>query len=303
LGGLYLQVREPEPPLMAVVSPKSAPAPVMEEPRPAPVSRRATVEERPPVRDPRARKAARPDEARASTLDLDLVEADVHYRLHRIGACAGEPILIARRGGMALSVTAVGPPERRSEEIAEALADLSQRGLVQFESTGSSNSELPPEALGDAATAVRPPAAVAHSPLVRRFGSEAEFAHRSANALRLAESIYAQAWALQRHGRLPVPDHAHRSPARWLAEAMHRDHSAQIHKLLEQLEDEVSPLLQARAAGCVAGRGATAFESAMEIAAITHRLFAPATAEDLTAAEADAARLGDALSALRCTVQ
>jgi hypothetical protein len=251
---------------------------------------------------PKPKLQSKQPPARPRGTDLDLVEADVHYRLHRIGACAGEPILITRNGTASLLVTAVGPPERRSAEIQEALADLTQQRLVRFEATETNTGEVPLEALGDAAQTLRPAPMLLNSPLARRFGSAAEFVRRSNEIVQRVELIYTQAWALHRHSGLPVPDHSHRSPARWLAEAMYRDHAQQIETHLDRIQQELEPLMTRTESDC--GTAApNGFEAARDLAALAHRLFAPATAEELSTADADVQRLGAAMAALRCSLR
>lgn len=230
---------------------------------------------------------------------LDLVEADVHYRLHRIGACAGEPILIARNGSnSAVVVTAIGPPERRKQEIEESLRDLAQKGLVRFELSGTRSSPVSPEALGSAGETLRTQSV--NSPLAEKFGSAAEFARRSNIILHLGEAIYAQAWAVQRHASLPEPDQSKRSPAHWLAEAMHRDHTERIQRDLEKLDAELAPVLGEQSGACTQS-SPMLFEAARDLTALLNRLFAPSLTTDTSAPAAE--ELASALQRMKCSVR
>jgi hypothetical protein len=285
--------------------------------QPLPVAGRIAVQAPPPLPAPPAAPALQPVAApvhvakltqgrRIPAPDIDSLEADVHYRLHRIGACIGEPVLIARQPDQTLLVSAIAPPAQRRHDIDGALDDLERKGLVRFQSTGESSTPMRPEAAGDA-VAGAPPQRLLDSPLARDYPSPAEFAERSARIVKLSEGIYAQAWALNRHSSIQACAHSQRSSGCWLTEAMEREHSDEIRRLLQQLEESLVPAVApaispAPSGACVSGATKT-FDTVVELTAILHRLFAPVSSEDLAGADVDRMQLRRVLRRLHCSVR
>jgi len=252
----------------------------------------------PPVH---AAKAA--EVKRNPSTDIDSVEADVHYRLHRIGACMGEPVLISRQPDETLLVSAIAPPAQRRRDIDGVLDDLEKKGLVRFQATRESATPMRPEAAGDAAAGAPAALRLMESPLARDYGTTAEFAERSAHIVKLSEGIYAQAWAVNRHSAIQACAHSQRSAACWLTEAMEREHSDEIRRLLQQLDDLLAPTVgMEQTAGCVSGATKT-FDTVVELTAILHRLFAPVSSEDLAGADVDRMQLRRVLRRLHCSVR
>jgi hypothetical protein len=233
--------------------------------------------------------------------DIDSLEADVHYRLHRIGACIGEPVLISRQPDQTLLVSAIAPPAQRRHDIDGALDDLERKGLVRFQATGESSTPMRPEAAGDA-VASAPPQRLLDSPLARDYPSPAEFAERSARIVKLSEGIYAQAWALNRHSSIQACAHSQRSSGCWLMEAMEREHSEAIRKSLQQLDASLAPTIPMEPTGACESGATKTFDTVVELTAILHRLFAPVSSEDLAGADVDRMQLRRVLRRLHCSV-
>ena len=244
---------------------------------------------------PVKRRRTRPDEP-------ELTEADVHYRLHRIGACAAEPVLITRAADGKLLVTAVAPPPSRRKDIEQALRDLEQKGVVAFRVAGETAEPINPEAVGDATQGGQASGRLANSPLAQSFGGGPELVRRSSRIVKLAEAVYAQAWALHRHETLGLKESSESSPARWLAEAMHRDHTLEVQKLIGELQGELSPIVEAIDAACPS-TDSKLFDVSGELTAVIHRLFAPAANEDLGTVDEDVGKLAGLIRQLHCATR
>jgi hypothetical protein len=192
----------------------------------------------PPVLHARAAMSPQPTSPQPQPLALEL---DVHYRLHRIGACAAEPVLILRKPGSKVEVSAVGPPRQREAEIREALADLAASKRIEIRIT-------PPVELGVLAEGIGAPApkapvsqALLESPIAEKFP---RFQESATAVLREADNLYAHAWALRRHMELPVDSGAADTNAYWLKHSMVTEHLRQLDQALARMQGELKPILR-----------------------------------------------------------
>lgn len=215
-----------------------------------------------------------PAPAPVAPVDWNALEVDVHYRLHRIGACGAEPVLVTRNVNAGpIVVSAIGPPELREKEIRLAMADLLHKGMVRFDVTPLTQSPVTTEALGDSSNSGRGP----------------KLDQRAQAILREVDSIYAHAWAMHRHTALGA-GRLDRNTG-WLLDAMRREHVAELKPAGARLRAELGSLLPP---GTPVAATATEFEAAKELAEITHRLFAPTPGQP----EPDRERDGERLAAL-----
>ncbi len=241
-------------------------------PRPAQLPIAVAV---PPASQPTV-AAAKPALAPAAPVDWNALEVDVHYRLHRIGACGAEPVLVARNAHPGpIVVSAVGPPEPREKEIRLALAELLRKGTVRFDVTLLTQSPVTAEALGDASNSGRGP----------------KLDQRAQTILHEVDSIYAHAWAMHRHAALGTGQLDRNTG--WLLDAMRREHVAELKPAVARLRAELGRLLPA---GTPAAAVGTEFEAAKELAEITHRLFASAPGQPEPDRDRDGARLAALLA-------
>lgn len=210
----------------------------------------------------------------------------------------GEPVLIAARDARTISVHAVRPPPSRRKEIEAALSDLQAAGLVAFTATSGEPDEVSLEALGDVSGSSSESRLV-DSPLAKEFGSAQELASRAPAIVKAVEELYAQAWALQRRAGISG---LKESPARWLSEVMHRDHSARLQMLLRQIEEATQPLGPVEP-GCTVASSQTPLGAAGELTAIIHRLFAPTGPVDFAVVESDLTRLPKLMAMLKCAAR
>jgi hypothetical protein len=214
-----------------------------------------------------------PTPTKPTPIDWRALEVDVHYRLHRIGACGAEPVLVARTQTHGpITVSAIAPPENREKEIRAALRDLTAKGHVRIDITALEQRPLPLEALGDAANNGR---------------AQPKFDQRTQTILRDVDIIYAHAWAMHRHAAL-----AHQSLERntaWLLDAMRREHAAELEPAAARLRQLLAVPPQPKAA-------LGEFEAAKELTELVHRLYAPAPNDPPAHAERDSARLAALLA-------
>ncbi len=240
--------------------------------------------------------ASKASQIKRRTSDAATLELDVHYRLHRIGACAAEPVLISRHAALPIVVSMVGPPEERKQQIHAALADLERSGQVRVEITevgqalGSVTGvrDLPP---------VRSSSAFAQGGFARQFGTPDAFIQRANAILSEVDTIYAHAWALRKHSSVHGSREGSPGALFWLREAMERDHVSRLRQALSRLNVELRPALDDKSPRDPMGDG-DLFEYSKEAAALIYRLFAPAVSEELNETQAETGRLGAILAAM-----
>jgi hypothetical protein len=169
-------------------------------------------------------------------------ELDVHYRLHRVGVCEAEPVLISKQPDGRIQVSAMGPPAERAAEIRTALADLVRAGQVRLKITPPVPDALIASGTGAPAAKARVSQTMRESELPGKFGSPARFLEMASRALEASDQIYANAWALRRHQQFPQP--ATDSNAFWLRHAIVNDHLGKLQEALGRLKGELQPLLR-----------------------------------------------------------
>lgn len=256
--------------------------------KPSPVQRPVVTAAAPPV----ARAAPPPSAtepplvvapARVVTkrVDRSPLELDVHYRLHRIGACIAQPVLIARRGTGTLEVSAVGPPPEREREIRAALRHLEQSGRISISITPVNQDSLTTDALGDASQKAAITPLMAGSDFARRFGSPEEVTRIAGLVVQDADILYSHAWALQMHSRVPDTQGAAAAPAFWLRDVMLQEHAAKVREAAARLRHQLAAVLPPTTASDSRTYEDGAFATATKITELLHRLFtlAPGTAQ------------------------
>lgn len=169
------------------------------------------------------------------------LELEVHYRLHRLGVCAAEPVLITRLGDGRIEVSAVGPPQEREREMRSALADLvaAKRILLRF--TAAPATMLLAEGVGAPAPKAILSKAMLESEIPQKFSN---FEQSARFALLAADEIYANAWAIKRHAGLPLSAADHDRNAFWLQNAMQADHLKDLRKAIATVQRELKPILR-----------------------------------------------------------
>jgi hypothetical protein len=167
------------------------------------------------------------------------LELDVHYRLHRIGVCAAEPVLIGKKANGLIEVSAMAPPREREREIREALADLVAARKVKLRITPAPESVLLAEGAGAPAAKPAISQAMWDSEIPKRF---ADFSQSAAVVLREADRLYSHAWAFKRHTELRAPSDGADTNAFWLRHSMLRDHLTELRQALTAIQRELKPI-------------------------------------------------------------
>jgi hypothetical protein len=184
--------------------------------------------------------ATRPEPARHSAARPDLaLELDVHYRLHRLGVCAAEPVLITRKPDSRIEVSVVAPPKPREDEIRETLADLVTAKRIVLRITPAPDLGLAVGAVGAPAPPPLISQAMLESAIPARF---TDFGQSARKVLSEADKIYASAWALKRHSELAVPPAAGDRAAFWLKHSMLTDHTKELQASLMIVRHELRPI-------------------------------------------------------------
>ncbi len=167
------------------------------------------------------------------------LELDVHYRLHRIGVCAAEPVLIGKKANGLIEVSAMAPPREREREIRDALADLVAARKVKLRITPAPESVLLAEGVGAPAAKPAISQAMWDSEIPKRF---ADFSQSAALILREADRLYSHAWAFKRHVELRAPSAGADTNAFWLRHSMLRDHLTELRQALTAIQRELKPV-------------------------------------------------------------
>jgi hypothetical protein len=225
------------------------------------------------------RIVSKPVSVKTRRADRAPLELDVHYRLHRIGACTAEPVLVARRGDGPIEVSAVGPPPQRERQIRAALRDLEQNGRIAISITPVDQESVLTEALGGASQKAVTQPTQAQSDFARRFGSPEEFTRIAGLVVQDTDILYSHAWALQKHAQLPDAQGAAAAPAYWLRDVMLQEHAEKIREVSAHLRRELAAVVPQPAVSTSVSEDDT-FTAATKITALLHRLFGsePATA-------------------------
>jgi hypothetical protein len=207
------------------------------------------------------RRAAGPSQARKSApseSELDRVELEVQYALHRARACLGEPIRVERGSDGKIRVEGLVETVARRAQIAGVLAELDAVQMVTVdlhtaeESIGQT--DYGPEGTVGA-TRVGP------TPLPIQAALEQYFAERrdrgeaitdlTNQAVTESKALSGEAWALrrlaERYGQKKTEDLALQS--RWLLEVMIRDHADALVKRVRRSRTLLDPVLSLAAGG------------------------------------------------------
>ncbi len=195
-----------------------------------------------------------------SEVELTAREIEVRYALHRLGACLGEPIEVARATSGRFVVRGLSETELRKHELSDALRDLpfvdvevrtvaEAVAAQQRSQNASAGAEIPEET-----TKVPSPTLPIEEALVRYYKQlipatevPARVAVLANEVTSLSDAILAHAWALRRLGtefplgktRMP------RGASRWLLEDMLREHAAALREKAEQAQSALAPVFSA----------------------------------------------------------
>ncbi len=167
------------------------------------------------------------------------LELDVHYRVHRIGVCAAEPVLILKKPHGPIEVSVLAPPPQREREIRLALSELVSAKRIQLRVTPAPEGVLLADGVGAPASKAPISPAMLESEIPGRF---ANFSQAASTALAEADRLYANAWALKRHQELVIPAESQDSNAFWLKHSMVNDHLKELRRSLAAIERELAPI-------------------------------------------------------------
>jgi anti-sigma factor RsiW len=177
--------------------------------------------------------------------DPDRAEIEARFALHRVHACAGEPIEIAHAGS-ALTVRGVVDSADRRAEVTQAL-----RGIPHLRLELRSAEEYARRAASPTAPPLdspEPQAAPPSSAWETRLPPElADVANR---AVSLADDALAEAWALRRLAESFPRERVQRlaPDSRSMLETMVRDHASELHRNLAETRALLSSVAPAQAA-------------------------------------------------------
>jgi len=217
----------------------------------------------------------------SQTTDPVLTEMEILYALHRVRACLGEAVEVARQRGGGFEVRGVVVDSERKEQITAALAPLAGPMVaIDVKSVQEAMGEMGPGAvrLTPQPPAPAQPRKEAIRFLAGYFSKDEKAAEKFADkALSESEDLIFEAQALRRLAARFPPEQEIESPrARWLLQVMTYDHLSDLRSKLETAWQLVRPPL-ASAAGpgyvapsdAAAGlneRGDASFEQIFELA-------------------------------------
>ncbi len=175
--------------------------------------------------------------------DVDEIEAETRFALHRIRACLGEPIEVLRDADGSVLVRGLAVTRDRKEQVAAALGTLVGSGELTLEvrTTEEAMRDQTPAGPSVPVPLIPGPAPerrALHVLLQGRLGSAQEAARFASRVVSSSEELLSEAWALrrlaERYGsrldRLPPR-------ARILIEAMVRDHLTGYEQRLHDARD------------------------------------------------------------------
>jgi hypothetical protein len=216
---------------------------------------------RPPVIVERKRPAGPVRSGSEESAELDAVEVEALWLLHRIGACTGEVTEVASDPPMTLRIRALVRTEERKSELVAALAVLPARANVVLDvhtfdeapAGGTSTDRHSPTASRRTTLSLEK-AFVRY--LIERAGiRDRALAERQARELAQAGqsasgAAYVEGWALVRLAERFDPNRIAKLPprARRMLEQMVRQHGAALRSRLEETRETLAPLLVAGAA-------------------------------------------------------
>ena len=251
-----------------------------------------------------------------SKTDLDEIETEVLYGLHRVRACLGEPINVERVRGESVRVSGLVETTRRRAQLLAALGELEDSDAVtaniqtaeEFLRHLATNEDA--EAKDVTATQVGPLRLPIQDELERYFEQRGETSSQVARfaneAIDISKAMLAEAWALRRLGEQYDGQRFEqlKPRSRWLVEVMLRDHLEAFRACSRRGQVELGPVLSSISGrvqhGAVSSppsmrpaslsRGVmTLFDKAEEVDLLTRGLFAGAGL--LAPAEDEAASL------------
>ncbi len=222
------------------------------------------------------------------------LELDVHYRVHRIGVCAAEPVLILQKPHGLVEVSVLAPPPRRESEIRFALADLVSAKRIHLRVTPAPEGVLIADGAGAPAGKAPISPAMLDSEIPGRF---ANFSQAASTVLAEADRLYANAWALKRHQDLLIPVQSADSNAFWLKHSMVNDHLKELRRSLGVIERELAPISR-RSPVVERLKGKSVFDLASQFNAQFQHFLQSEAGEDLDAAAPGSDELWATLEAL-----
>jgi hypothetical protein len=246
--------------------------------------------------------------------NLDEVEIEVLYSLHRVRACLGEPIEVERVPGGAVRVSGLVETTTRRAQLVAALGELHNPAAVRVEIGTTEEFLQQPSGAGVViapnapATQVRPLRLPIQDELERHFEPRGETRARvvrlANDAVDISKAMLVEAWALRRLGERYDGERFERLEprSRWLLEVMLRDHLEAFRAGSRRGQEELGPVLasisgnERRGGVLPAGAAQPAnllqgvmalFQRAEEVDTLTSGLFAgaglPASAADAVA--------------------
>lgn len=223
-------------------------------------------------------------------VDLEELEVDVRFVLHRLGADLGDPPAIRQQDG-AVILRGVWTTERR-EQLEAALIAVSQPDRVRLESAAPTEA-AGPVSVTTAAPLPHPPPRPFEQELRARAGSSSRLLAIGNSAVATAERMTDIVWALRRletrydhEARLRIAPRV-----LWLVSAMETSYLTALREQARQLTAQLQPIALSLAAG---NAGENVFESVLATRGLLQWLFAGRTLEHppATLAEAQEALAG-----------
>lgn len=167
--------------------------------------------------------AAAPISATLPSFDFDEAQVDIHYALHRVQACRGEAITV-RRSPDRITVDGILDDEARRRQVAAALSPFAGLPQIRIRLRTPAEEPMPP-----ASQQVHFGSNIFRRavPIQEQLAQPAEWMRESLN---LADSLLAEAWALQRlNAAFPSSRVRSLQPhSSWLVEVMWNDHQRAV---------------------------------------------------------------------------
>lgn len=169
--------------------------------------------------------------------ELDVLEVEIWYLLHRIGVCLGEPVEV-RRNGTVIDITGKLASESRRRQVAATLGEFAGHPWVRIDLELAEAAE----ATGEVSTGMvvsRRGAAQLDEYLAQRFQSRRELNAFLNDVVSSSKSQLAEAWALRRLAeRFSHPENLPLS-RRTLLESMADDHLSALHRNFRHLHRQL----------------------------------------------------------------
>jgi hypothetical protein len=208
-------------------------------------------------------------ETRSTEAELDAADVEVHFALHRLRACLGEPVKV-ERSASSIRVQGIAETAERKRQLLAVLAGVESRRHIVFEietveealRSRPATPAVPRRTDKGESVRISPAEFSVQDRLIeyfRRSGEGTDAGSRATEfvnaALEISSAMLDEAWAFRRLAERYPPEEARKLRPHycWLVEIMMRDHLAALRRKAEAARNLVQPVL-----GAMLGPGAGA---------------------------------------------